>query len=52
MYHQKMYTYILLVDDHDEAGSYVSAINKQTNLNKPTSKLKLFEKQFHRKYLS
>ena len=43
MYHQKMYTYILLVDDHDEAGSYVPTINKRTKLNKPTGKLKLFE---------
>ena len=44
MCHQKMYNYILLVDDHDEVGSYVSTINKQTSLNKPTSKLKLFKK--------
>ena len=30
---------------------YIPTINKQTNLNKLSSKLKLFKKQFPQKYL-
>ena len=32
--------------------SYSYTISKQTSLNKPSSKVKLFKKQFHQKYLS
>ena len=48
--HQKMHTCILrLVNDHDES-SYVPTINKQTSLNKPSSKLKLLKNYFHQEY--
>ena len=48
MSRQKMY--LLLVDD--EVAIYVYTINKQNSLNKQSSKLKLFKKYFHHKYLS
>ena len=44
MCHQKVYRY-LNSDDHDEAlSTYVTTINKQTSVKKPTSKLRLFKK--------
>ena len=46
-----MYSYILLVSDHDEVAMYPT-VNKQLITNKPTVKLKLFKNYFHEKYLS
>ena len=41
---ENVYLYILLVNDQEKVGSYGPIINKQTILNKPMSKLKLFKK--------
>ena len=41
---ENVYLYMLLVNDHEKVGSYGPITNKQTILNKPMSKLKLFKK--------